>query len=378
MSISNTLSKRFFSIVVCFTFAFFLSASPLSAQDFNDVYQSYLDAFEREDFEAALPLAKQAVVLGEAKFGANHENTMNLRFSLGNTLMENRKYVEAYELFEELSDEFTELHGEVSVEVLEILLAQLLSADRASKRGDFFRRTFKLGREAVELSENLAALEPKLAVVYYYQVISILHKVSVSPMTKGRMISYVKEAEKLLIAAYGNQDARLVETRLYLSNLYLAANKKSAASEVLEKIVSTVEQAVDFTHPYELVAHARLVEVYESMGKSDQATEHCIAIGEMTPWDDTLIEPTPIYRIDPEYPINEARRGNEGWVKIKFDISEYGFVKNPEVIDNMGGKGFIKKSLKALERWRYAPKFVDGESQVAEGMFVQLDFTLSK
>lgn len=42
-----------------------------------------------------------------------------------------------------------------------------------------------------------------------------------------------------------------------------------------------------------------------------------------------------------------------------------------------GGSGFEKESLKAIKKWRYAPKFVDGKA-VAAPSTVQLDYTLSK
>lgn len=84
----------------------------------------------------------------------------------------------------------------------------------------------------------------------------------------------------------------------------------------------------------------------------------------------------PIVRVEPRYPPAAARDGVEGWVRLRFTIDETGGVTDIEIIDAQPRRIFDQEARRALRRWRYAPKVVDGQAQRQEGMTVQLDFTL--
>ncbi|NVK25152.1 MAG: TonB family protein [Gammaproteobacteria bacterium] len=85
---------------------------------------------------------------------------------------------------------------------------------------------------------------------------------------------------------------------------------------------------------------------------------------------------TPIFRQEPKFPTKAARDGIEGWVQLKFDINELGNVENVEVIDSEPKRVFDREAKKALRKWRYNPKVVDGKALRQTGLTVQLDFSL--
>ncbi len=85
---------------------------------------------------------------------------------------------------------------------------------------------------------------------------------------------------------------------------------------------------------------------------------------------------TPIVRIDPRYPAKAARDGTEGWVKLSFDITETGAVDNVEVIESKPRRIFDREAKRALLKWKYRAKVVDGKPVRQTGLTVQLDFTL--
>ncbi|OFC68865.1 energy transducer TonB [Alteromonas confluentis] len=87
---------------------------------------------------------------------------------------------------------------------------------------------------------------------------------------------------------------------------------------------------------------------------------------------------TPIVRIDPKYPPDAARDGREGWVKLQFTINEQGGVDDISVIDADPKRIFDREARRALSKWKYKPKIVDGKAVRQEGMFVQLDFKLEQ
>lgn len=88
-------------------------------------------------------------------------------------------------------------------------------------------------------------------------------------------------------------------------------------------------------------------------------------------------EATPTVRVEPRYPIDAARNGVEGWVKLIFSIDASGQVKDIEVLDSEPKRTFDRAAKRALTRWKYKPQFVDGQPTVKEGIQVVLDFKLN-
>ena len=87
---------------------------------------------------------------------------------------------------------------------------------------------------------------------------------------------------------------------------------------------------------------------------------------------------TPIVRIDPRYPIKAARDGKEGYVVLSFTINEIGGVEDVKVIEAKPKRLFDKEARRALKRWKYRPRMVDGKAEKQTGQQVRLDFTLPK
>jgi protein TonB len=86
----------------------------------------------------------------------------------------------------------------------------------------------------------------------------------------------------------------------------------------------------------------------------------------------------PVVRVNPQYPIRAAERGIEGWVEIKFTITASGTVKDPVVIAAKPARIFDSEALRAIGKWRYNPKVVDGKPVERSGMKVRLRFRLEQ
>lgn len=87
---------------------------------------------------------------------------------------------------------------------------------------------------------------------------------------------------------------------------------------------------------------------------------------------------TPIVRIEPRYPIKAARDGKEGFVILSFTINELGGVDDVKVIQAEPRRLFDQEARRALRKWKYKPKIIDGKPVKQPGMTVRLDFTLDK
>ncbi len=87
---------------------------------------------------------------------------------------------------------------------------------------------------------------------------------------------------------------------------------------------------------------------------------------------------TPIVRIEPKYPVQAARDGINGWVKMRFSIMPDGSVDEIEVVDASPKRVFDKEATRALKRWKYSPKIENGKALKQTGIMVQLDFNLDQ
>jgi protein TonB len=87
-------------------------------------------------------------------------------------------------------------------------------------------------------------------------------------------------------------------------------------------------------------------------------------------------EVRPVIRVPPKYPVDAARDGLEGWVELSFSVTESGGVDNIEVIDSKPRRTFDQAARRALAKWKYRPKIVDGKALVQHGLTVKLLFNL--
>jgi len=88
-------------------------------------------------------------------------------------------------------------------------------------------------------------------------------------------------------------------------------------------------------------------------------------------------EEVPLVRIEPRYPPRALSRGIEGWVQLEFTVSETGAVVDPVVIDAEPSSIFNSSAVRAVERWKYKPKVVDGVAVPRKGVQVVLTFKIA-
>ncbi len=85
----------------------------------------------------------------------------------------------------------------------------------------------------------------------------------------------------------------------------------------------------------------------------------------------------PIVVIRPMYPRDAAMQGVEGWVKIKFIITAIGTVKSPRVIDAKPPRIFNREAIRAILKWKFKPRVVDGVAVDRPAIQV-IDFNLDQ
>ena len=71
-------------------------------------------------------------------------------------------------------------------------------------------------------------------------------------------------------------------------------------------------------------------------------------------------ELTPLVRVPAEYPMSALSRGIEGFVVLRFTVTETGSVVDAEVLSAEPSGVFNRAALRAVSRFKYQPQFVNG------------------
>ena len=86
----------------------------------------------------------------------------------------------------------------------------------------------------------------------------------------------------------------------------------------------------------------------------------------------------PLVRIEPQYPDRcQGRADSAESVLIEFDVTPDGSVVNPRVLESTNSC-FNRTAERAVLRWKYQPKIVDGEPQPRLGVVTQFSFALAE
>ena len=354
------------TLAILMILSFNTNANPeetLNSQ-FKTAYYSYQDAVKSNDQDAQFKYAKQAYQLGNKLYGKTDINTANLALILAQQHLNKKQKKQATPLLLNTLDIFKNEFGNNAIALAEIyvLLGHSLPHNKSKESIGYYLK-------ALDIAENLEKEQPYLnAEIQLEAGRALLHKGS-------RRSNAIVTAQKFFTENLPKDDARVVNANFYAGKYYAARQRYSKAIENWQANIPVFESLEEATHPLELNTHAFLIHALEKSGKSDEATKHCIALGSMTPWNDSQ-EQIPLFQVGPKYPTPNARRGKEGWVIIGFTISEFGTVTETTIIDSQGGKLFEKSSLDALARWRYAPKFENGKPVEAYST-MRLDFKMN-
>lgn len=345
-------------------------AAPVQATDFMQEYKAYKAAIEKDDTKAALSHARNAYQLGATKYGKNSLNYANLGINLADALISARqakgtrnakKHKEAHALYLSGLSIYEKEYGAKAAE----LISPLLSAADSTKDD---KKANELSLRALKIAE--ASNDPLM--LAQTQIQAFVRLVNTKFYT-SKMISHLRDAYEYYVKHSPADSIERLEATFLMANLHAGNKHEDEAEELFLEVIKQFK-SLNYSHPYALGSHARLVSLYQELGEADKATEHCVVIGQMRPWSDSQ-QQIPLYRSEPHYPTLSGTRGVEGYAIIDFAVNEQGMVVDPKVVSSKGGKGFETASLNAVKNWRYAPKFENGKP-VTTRTKVQMNFEM--
>ena len=86
-------------------------------------------------------------------------------------------------------------------------------------------------------------------------------------------------------------------------------------------------------------------------------------------------EVIPLVRVPPLYPRRAQKRGIEGWVILEFTITATGSVKDVRVYESSHSV-FESPAVRALEKFKFRPRIVDGVPVAVTGVRYKLNFEI--
>lgn len=101
-----------------------------------------------------------------------------------------------------------------------------------------------------------------------------------------------------------------------------------------------------------------------------------LGLGDMQGPPDT--DARPIFRVTPKYPLAAASKGIEGWVVLSFNINEIGETTNISIVDAEPKRIFDNAAKRALQKWKYQAKVINGKAVSQQDLTVRLDFNMDQ
>ena len=325
--------------------------------EFKEAFEAYREAMESARYLAAVGHAEKARRLGDEIYADDVKVRATLAFNHGHA-QATWGMSGAYDTLKEASKLMRQAYGPDSKEALQVETALLKAApDHAARRQ--LTRVLKLARQHYDDDSDLMA-ETKLTG-------------GVRVWWDRRAIPLLNEAAETF-ARLGNPE-RQAYAVFWIGKIHIGRAKYAKAVESMTPVVELLPADDSIA----LMARANLVEAYEKLGESDKATEHCLAIGRTTPWTGTA-DYQPLFKRPPTYPRSATAQNANGHVLLEFRVDEMGFVRDPKVVEARTAKdvkpsaqpdivwAFEQAAIEAASKFRYAPKFVDGEPVAVEGV----------
>ena len=333
---------------------FVSTAHAVTEQDFKASYKAYRDAAAAQRLDEAAEHAAETRRLGEELYADDPQRIAILAFNHGIALAKAKRNDEAFEVLKKARRLVAQSYGEDAEQLLQIDLAVLDVVPR-SRAGFYMRRALDRALERhPENSEYIADLK-----------------------LRGGMRMWDRDTVRTLTQAAEIYHATGNRRNYGVAHFWIG--RKHFGAKDYRKAVTAFTRVIDVLPADErlvLMARANLVEAFESLGESDRATEHCLAIGRTTPWTGQA-NYQPLFKVPPKYPQSALRKNIEGSVLVAVTVDDLGFVRDPKILESSAGAIFDESALDAVKEFRYAPKFVDGKPVAVTGVLNLLIFEMA-
>jgi len=334
--------------------------------NFEKTYSAFQQALnEQAESSKLVELAQQSYQTGEKYFGTGNINTANLKMSYLNLVpLETLRSVEAQQLADSALEAYRQHYQADAPELIGALQMVLSTRDSSSdmnKLKDIFY-------ELIDVADANMASQPE--VMLREKVDAGAQMLRLGSRASSELVEFAEAANK----QFGGEHELTLLASFHAGRYLEAKGEVEQAVANFQKLTAVEKVPRNLSYP-KYISHARLVNHLEKLGRSDEATEHCVVIANLGYGIGEEREPQPLYRVNPKYPSSLASLERGGKVTMKFDINAIGMVENIEIVES-DYKALANVSIEAIKQWRYAPYVKDGKPAVATGRMVQMVFEM--
>jgi len=325
------------------------------------------ELYLEEEYLKALSFAEQAYTIAQETLPESGQKFAHVEFIYGDVLSRAGDLRdEGRQLLSTSLERHESLYGKKSAELIPVLITmgRAYSAVDEFSALSYLKRATKLskatfGKESIEYADT--TFEVGDTIFHWFR----------SSGTKN----YFKRARKIYAREYGADSPQVGETVFHLGMLSSRNHDWVAAEKYLLESIEMFDATDPEQNEYHLQSRSSLVRVYHRQGKSGLATEHCLAIGRLSEFSDKR-KTFALYRTKARYPTQALENGIAGYVDLVFTVDTQGFVKNPVAEAVEGSEEFVAAALKTTQKWRYAPRFEDGQAVDSHGIEARVRFEL--
>lgn len=331
--------------------------TPPESDAFSDAYAAYRAAADEGRYAEAAEFAAEAQTLAAASSPKDDELIAMLGYRHGMALIQARHHRDAYPVLEVAADQLRAAYGRHSQELMQAEIA-LATASWSDIAIGHLRRAVKIATR-LGLADGILIANAKLMV---------------GQRLRGRRgLGLVEEAAAAFDAI--GQESQLAFAHLSLGRIRMANGWGEPADhfDTVLKLAGDGETARQ--RSLEVAAHTGFVELYAKQGRHDLATRHCLAVAQIEPRPGDE-DPRRLYSAAPVYPAAARQVGREGSAVVEFTVDAQGIVRDPKVVSSEGGASFEEAALRSVEKWRYAPRFVNGKAVPVTAVRGTIKFTL--
>ena len=321
--------------------------STLELQEFNAAYLQYGNNLHSNP-GLARESARRAFGLGKQIFGDENERTAMLAINYANLLQDE---AQSQDLFDEAVTIYQAVFGfgsEAMIDPLMGLARSLTDTNKYSLANVYYRR-------ALALSEDHFGVDATKSGAIQLELGSIA-------LTQNNVESAFPLLRSALETFSQYDDAGSVSNRaragLLLGDYYLRTEKYEEALSILLLALETLS-----TYPHADVTlrnRIALIEVYEKLGRSEEATAHCLAIGAVRRIgnEGSL---RPLYTVIPDSEQIIGTPTEQYGVRVGYTIDANGYVVNPILMSTIDSEVLSQVFLSAIQQFRFAPRFENGD-----------------
>jgi len=333
-----------------------------SKSDFNKAYKQYQTAVEAQDLDVGLVAAEKTLEIGTELFGPDDSTTALLTFNHAQIFFLKQTklsrglgdFEKSEKLFKDTLAMYETIFGKDSLELIDPLMSLgMLHIKYRHERGNSMRAYKRALILAKEHKDSPALLYADLS-------LEVGREYAQRSTSLKNARRYLQSAYEQYSASLPPEDVRVIDSAFWYGKYNYLNKRYDQAEKLFLDVVSAYEKAGRPSHKIALTTNAFLVKLYEEIGDRDKATAFCQAIGKAKPWSGEQ-EQIPVFILEPKWPLQALRSGKGGSVKLLLTIDKNGFVKDPELLEAKGHKALPKAAMETVLKWRFAPKYENGE-----------------